>query len=67
MTDFYFTLSAEDTDRIFAIKALQGREDLTANQFAQLLLERELRRLFPVPPKYDEEGRLLNPDDYHSL
>ena len=63
-TDFYFTLSEQDANRVFAIRRLQGRGDLTVNLFAQLLLERELHRHFPTPPQFDGNGKLLNPDDY---
>ena len=60
MTEFNFYLSSEDTDRVFAIKKLQGRDDLTGNEFARLLLEDELYRLFPAVPQYDDNGQLLN-------
>ena len=60
MTEFNFYLSSEDTDRVFAIKKLQGRDDLTGNEFARLLLENELYRLFPAVPQYDDNGQLLN-------
>jgi hypothetical protein len=64
MTEFSFYLSAQDTDRLFAIKQLQGRSDMTGNDFARELLERELFRLFPSVPEYDENGSLINPDKY---
>lgn len=48
MTEFNFYLSEADTERLFAIKELQGRNDLTGNEFARLLLENELYRLFPA-------------------
>ena len=60
MTEFNFYLSEADTERLFAIKELQGRDDLTGNEFARLLLENELYRLFPAVPQYDDNGQLLN-------
>lgn len=60
MTEFNFYLSEADTERLFAIKELQGRNDLTGNEFARLLLENELYRLFPAAPQYDDNGQLLN-------
>lgn len=60
MTEFSFYLSDADTERLFAIKELQGRDDLTGNEFARLLLENELYRLFPAVPQYDDNGQLLN-------
>lgn len=64
MREFSFYLSEEDTDRLFAIKDLQGRSDLTGNDFARQLLEGELYRLFPTVPRYDENGELINADRY---
>lgn len=64
MTEFNFYLSETDTDRLFAIKALQGLDDLTGNEFARRLLEGELYRLFPAAPEYDENGSLTNPEKY---
>ena len=58
MTEFNFYLSEADTERLFAIKELQGRDDLTGNEFARLLLENELYRLFPAVPQYDDNGQL---------
>ena len=64
MTEFSFYLSDEDTERLFAIKELQGRGDLTGNDFAMQLLEGELYRLFPATPQYNEKGELINADVY---
>lgn len=64
MTEFSFYLSSEDTDRLFAIKDLQGRRDLTGNEFARLLLEGELWRLFPAVPQFDDDGHVINADRY---
>ena len=41
MTEFNFSLYGTDVDRLFAIKELQGADDLTGNEFARLLLEEE--------------------------
>ena len=64
MREITFHLSETDIDRLFAIKDLQGRGDLTGNDFARQLLEGELYRLFPAIPKYDENGELINADRY---
>ena len=66
MTEFSFYLSSEDTDRLFAIKDLQGRRDLTGNEFARQLLEDELWRLFPAVPQFDDDGHVSNADRYRS-
>lgn len=64
MREITFYLSETDIDRLFAIKELQGRDDLTGNDFARQLLEGELYRLFPATPKYNENGELINADRY---
>ena len=64
MTEFSFVLSEDDTNRLFTVKDLQGRDQLTGNDFAKMLLEKELHRLFPAVPEYDENGKLSNPDSY---
>ena len=56
MPIFEFWLGTEDTDRLFSVKAAQGKTDLTANDFAQELLENELHRLLPGVVRYDENG-----------
>lgn len=56
MPQFEFWLSSEDTDRLFSIKSAKGKDSLTGNEFARELLERELHRLHPRKPKYDENG-----------
>ena len=63
MPKIEFYISGNDLDRLFAIKKLQGKDDLTGNDFAEELLERELHRLFPSIPEYDD-GNLLNGDRY---
>jgi hypothetical protein len=54
-TKFEFYLSDEDTDRLFAAKEDQGRNDLTGNQYAKELLEGVLYRLHPGQVRFDEE------------
>lgn len=62
MLEFY--LSDTDLDRIFAIKELQGKNNLTGNEFAAELLHNTLVNLFPATPKYDDNGQLINRDSY---
>ena len=64
MAEFNFFLSMDDTDRVFAIKKMQGYNDMTGNEFAEKLLEGLLHRLFPAIPEFDENGELLNPEKY---
>ena len=52
---FEFYLSDEDTERLFAVKVDKGMEELTGNDYARELLERELYRLHPNRVKYDDE------------
>lgn len=59
-----FQLSYEDGERLFAIKQLQHKDDITGNDFAAELLHRELVRLFPVEPEVDDNGHILNADKY---
>lgn len=55
MTEFTFYLSDADTERLFAIKELQGLDDLTGNEFARKLLEEELYRLEAMYKKIERE------------
>ena len=64
MTEFTFYLTPEATERLYAVKELQGEREASGNDFAQMLLERELYRLFPAVPKYSDNGTLLNPEAY---
>lgn len=64
MVEFSFYLSEDDTDRLFAIKELQGKNDLTGNEFVRMLLEDELYRLFPADVKRDEQGCIINAYKY---
>lgn len=56
MTEFTFYLSDADTERLFAIKELQGLDDLTGNEFARKLLEEELYRLEAMNKKIKQES-----------
>lgn len=67
MTEFTFTLSKEDTDRLFAIKKLRGKDKMTGNEFAAELLVDRLHSLFPSTPQYDEEGNLTNPESFFDI
>ena len=64
MTEFNFSLYGTDVDRLFAIKVLQGFDNLTGTEFARLLLEEELRRLFPATPSFDDDGKVVNTENY---
>lgn len=55
-TKLEFYLSDDDVERLFALKEDAGKSDLTGNEFARFLLERELYRLHPSRVKYDENG-----------
>ena len=56
MPTFEFYLSSNDTDRLFAIKKQQGKDNMTGNEFAKELLEKELHRLHPKTVEFDENG-----------
>jgi len=64
MVEFTFTLAENDALRLFAVKDLQGYEDLTGNEYAEQIVTREIRRLFPGVPEYDDAGELINADGY---
>ena len=64
MPKIEFYISSNDLDRLFAIKKLQGLNDLTGNEWAQQVLKRELYRLFPATPEFDDDGRVINADKY---
>lgn len=64
MREFTIYLSEDDASRLYAIKTIQGRYDLTGNQFAAELLENTLFRLFPAVPDYDSAGEIRNPEKY---
>lgn len=67
MREVKFYLSERDMDRLFAIKKLQGRDNMTGEDFAGLLLENELHRLFPDQPEFDEDGEIQNAEKYTGL
>lgn len=56
MPMFEFWLGVEDTDRLFSVKATQGKNNLTGNDFARELLEKELHRLHLGVVEFDENG-----------
>lgn len=64
MVEIKFNISEDDVDRLFLIKDLQGKRNLTGNDFARELLTQELHRLFPPAPRYDEDGVITNRDAY---
>lgn len=64
MGEISFNLFSEDIDRLFVLKDLEHKHDMTGNEYAKELLVRELHRLFPPAPKYDEDGDLVNRDAY---
>ena len=53
---FEFYLSDEDTERLFAVKEDKGKEELTGNDYARELWERERDRLHANRGKYDDEA-----------
>lgn len=67
MVKFEFWLGDNDYDRLYAIKKIQGEDDLSGNEFAEKLVTAELHRLFPSIPEYDDNGRLLNADKYRPM
>lgn len=54
-TKLEFYLSDDDAERLFAAKEDAGKDDLTGNEFARELLEKELRRIHPQRVRYDDE------------
>ena len=52
---FEFYLSDEDTERLFALKEEENKDDLTGNEYAKELLHDVLRRMHPQTVKYDDE------------
>lgn len=64
MAKLEFYLTSEDIDRLYAIKQLQGKDDLTGNSFAAELLHRAIVELFPARADFDEMGKVTNPQCY---
>jgi len=56
---FEFYLNDDDVERLFAVKEDSGKSNLTGNEFARELLEKELRRLHPRRVQYDEAGERI--------
>ena len=52
---FEFYISDEDMDRLWALKEREGKDELTGNEYAALLLERTLHRLHPEKVKIEED------------
>ena len=63
MAKFEFWLSDEDTDRVFALKKKAGQDELTGNEYAKILLQKELHRLHPGTVKYDEAGEIITDNE----
>lgn len=63
MTEFDFYLSERDTERLFIMKDLEGRRDLTGNEYAQLLIERTLEELFTTIPGKRRQTNETQTDD----
>lgn len=42
-------------DKVFALKDEAGRNELTANEYAEILLERYVNQLHPQRVQFDEE------------
>lgn len=59
MVEFEFYLSDEDYDRLYAVMKVQGKEDMSGNDFAAELLHREIRRLHPERVKRDDYGEII--------
>lgn len=64
MVQFEFYLSESDFDRLYAIKKIQGKDNLTGNDFAAELLHKAIVNLFPAAPEFDEAGNITNMDNY---
>lgn len=54
-TKFEFYLSEDDTDRLFAVKDIEGKKDLTGNEYAKELLSSVLYQKHPKKVQYDDE------------
>lgn len=59
MVTFEFILTDEDFDRLFILKQKDGLDNLTGNEYARELLEKELRRRYPKIPRTDENGNYI--------
>jgi hypothetical protein len=67
MVEFNFYLDDDDFDRLDAIKQLQGRDKVKFDDFARDLLEKELRRLYPDKPQFDDDGHPTNTACYTGI
>lgn len=50
-----FYISDDNMDRLWAIKAKEGKDELTGNEYAKMLLERTLNRLHPEKAVIEEQ------------
>lgn len=66
MTEFNFYLSAEDTERLWALKEEAGETQLTGSEYARQLLETVLHRLHPEKVQFDDETGERIPRVAHS-
>lgn len=65
MSGFEIPLSYDDKQRLFAVKKLQGKDEMTGGEFAAELLTKQLRKMFPAVPEVDEAGNITNADRYN--
>ena len=56
MTKVEFTLSTEDTIRLFYLKQKEGLDRLTGNEFAEVLLNRYLYSKCQSVPEMNDDG-----------
>ena len=54
-TKFDFYLSEEDTERLFALKEEEGKDQLTGNEYAKELLHNSLYKMHPERVCFDED------------
>lgn len=57
-TSLFFYLSGEDREKLLALREMSKMNGLSENQFARLLLQKELKRLLPDVPAH---GELIQP------
>ena len=54
----FFYISGEDSEKLLALRKMNKMNGLSENQFARLLLQKELKRLLPDVPAH---GELIQP------
>ena len=52
---FEFYLSSDDTERLFALKEENKKDNMTGNEYAKELLESILHRMHPERVMFDDE------------